>query len=58
MPHKKDENVESVMLNYYPKVNAKFVNEEYLKEVVFKNNLKEYEILKKLNFRNKEIYYI
>ncbi len=27
MPHKNDENTESVMLDYYPKVNAKFENE-------------------------------
>ena len=27
MPHKDGENLESVMLNYYPKVNAKFENE-------------------------------
>lgn len=28
MPHKENENVESVMLNYYPKANSKFDNEE------------------------------
>ena len=27
MPHRKDENAESVMLNYYPKVNSKYENE-------------------------------
>ncbi len=27
MPHKKDENTESVMLGYYPKVNSKYENE-------------------------------
>ena len=28
MPHKENENLESVMLEYYPKVNSKFENEE------------------------------
>ena len=28
MPHRKDDNLESVMLNYYPKVNEKWNNEE------------------------------
>ena len=30
MPHRKDDNVESVMLNYYPKVNSKYENEALL----------------------------
>lgn len=30
MPHKKDENPESVMLNYYPEVNPKYENEALL----------------------------
>ena len=30
MPHRKDDNVESVMLNYYPKINSKFENDAIL----------------------------
>ena len=30
MPHKKDENAESVMLEHYPKINANYENEELL----------------------------
>ena len=30
MPHRKDENPESVMLNYYPKLNSKYENDELL----------------------------
>ena len=56
MPHKKDDNVESVMLNFYPKVNALYENEalELKWEKIIK--IKD-EVAKKLEMAraNKEI---
>ncbi|MBP3597100.1 MAG: isoleucine--tRNA ligase [Clostridia bacterium] len=56
MPHKKEDNTESVMLNYYPKVNAKYENESL--ELKWEKIIKiKDEVAKKLEVAraNKEI---
>ena len=56
MPHRKDENPESVMLNYYPKINANFENQEL--ELKWEKIIKiKDEVAKKLEVAraNKEI---
>lgn len=56
MPHKANENTESVMLDYYPKVNPKYDNEELEKKWDKYIKIKE-EVAKKLELAraNKEI---